>query len=258
MNWKTSGEAWGSRAADWAYLYEPYSRPANDEVFGRCGVAPGTKLLDVGCGSGFAARIAADRGAEVAGLDASAALLEIAWARLPDADLRLGDMNDLPWTDGSFDVVTSFNAIWASDEKAIAEATRVLKPNGTFAMTFWGAPRRMGMLPYFMVVAENSPESHLEATLGQSETGRPGVAEQLVTSAGMQVADRGAVLVTGEFPDLDLFTRAAVAAGPSFPAIEQMGEDRFREVLAAAYADSVVPGIGLRITSELGWVTATK
>ena len=77
-------------------------------------------------------------------------------------------------------------------------------------------------------------------------------------SAGMQVTDRGAVQVSGEFPDIDLFTRAAAAAGPSFPAIEQIGEERFREALAAAFADAVEPGIGLRITSEFGWVTATK
>lgn len=258
MGWKASGDAWGSRAADWAYLFEPYSRPANEAVFDRCGVAPGTRLLDVGCGSGYAARIAADRGAEVAGLDASAALLLIAAARTPDADLRIGDMNELPWTDSSFDVVTSFNAIWAGCEEAVAEAARVLKPGGTFAMTFWGSPRRVGLLPYFMTVAENSPESHLQATLGQGETGRPGVAEELIVSAGLQVADRGAVHVTGEFPDIDLFTRAAAAAGPSFPAIEQIGEDRFRAALAAAYADSVEPATGLRITSEFGWVTATK
>ena len=258
MGWETSGEAWGSRAADWAYLFEPYSRPANETVFDRCGVAPGTQLLDVGCGSGFALRIAADRGAVVAGLDASAALLMIAAARTPDADLRTGDMNDLPWAEGSFDVLTSFNAIWAGCEEAVAEAARVLRSGGTFAMTFWGSPRRLGLLPYFMTVAEHSPESHLAATLGQAETGRPGVAEEMVVSAGMQVTDRGAVQVSGEFPDIDLFTRAAAAAGPSFPAIEQIGEERFREALAAAFADAVEPGIGLRITSEFGWVTATK
>ena len=258
MGWETSGEAWGSRAADWAYLFEPYARPANEAVFKQCGVAPGTRLLDVGCGSGYAIGIAAGWGAEVAGLDASAALVRIAAARTPEADLRTGDMNDLPWPDSSFDVVTSFNAIWAGCEVAAAEAARVLKPGGTFAMTFWGAPRRVGLMPYFMTVSENSPASHLEATLGQGETGRPGVAEELVESAGMQVADRGAVQVASEFPDLELFTRAAAAAGPSFPAIEQVGEERFREALAAAYADSFEAGIGLRIISEFGWVTATK
>jgi SAM-dependent methyltransferase len=258
VGWETSGEAWGSRATDWAYLFEPYSRPANETVFDRCLVGVGTRLLDVGCGSGYAVRIAADRGAAVAGLDASSGLLAIAASRTPDADLQTGDMDALPWKDASFDVVTSFNAIWAGCEAAAAEAARVLAPGGKLGMTFWGSPRRLGLLPYFMTVAENSPESHLQATLGQAETGRHGVAEALLQSAGLRVVDRGVVPVTCEFPDLDLFTRAAVAAGPSYPAIEQIGEERFRAALEVAYADSLTPGLGLRITSEFGWVAAEK
>ena len=258
MGWETSGEAWGARATDWAYLFEPYSRPANQAVFDRCGVGPETNLLDVGCGAGFALRMAADRGADVAGLDAASALVAIAKARTPDADLRIGDMNELPWQDDTFDVVTSFNALWAGCERAVAEAARVLKPGGTLGMTFWGSPKRMGLLPYFATIAANSPESHLEATLGQADTGRPGVAEALIESSGLRVIDRGTVNVTNEFADLELFTRAAVAAGPSVPAIEQMGEESFRNALTDAYADSLEPGIGLRITSEFGWVAATK
>lgn len=258
MGWELSGEAWGSRAVDWAYLFEPYSRPANVAVLDQCHVTSGTTLLDVGCGSGFALSIASDRGAIAAGLDASAALLDIARARNPDADLRLGDMNDLPWDDVSFDVVTSFNAIWAGCEQAVVEAERVLRPGGMFAMTFWGPPKRLGLLPYFMTIAQNSPDSHVVATLGQSDTGRAGVAEALIESGGLRVQARGAVTVTNEFPDLDTFIRGAVAAGPSFPAIEHMGEEQFREALRAAYADALRPGLGLRITSEFGWVTAVK
>jgi len=258
MGWESSGQAWGSRAVDWAYLFEPYSRPANVAVLDRCQVVAGTRLLDVGCGSGFALRLAADRGALVAGLDASEALLDIARARTPDADLRLGDMNALPWDDESFDVVTSFNSIWAGCEHAVGEAARVLRPGGMFAMTFWGPPKRLGLLPYFMTIAENSPDSHVVATLGQSDTGRPGVAEALVESAGLRVRERGATPVTNEFPDVETFLRGAVAAGPSFPAIEQVGEERFREALTVAYSDAVRPGLGLRITSEFGWVTAVK
>ncbi len=258
MGWESAGEAWGSRAVDWAYLFEPYARPANQTVFDQCGVTVGTSVLDIGCGSGFALRLAADRGAAVAGLDASAALLEVARARTTDADLRVGDMNALPWGDGAFDVVTSFNSIWVGCEQAAAEAARVLKPGGTFGMTFWGPPKRLGLLPYFITVAQNSPPSHTQATLDQGQTGRPGVAEALLESAELRVLARGAVSVTNEFPDLDTFTRAALAAGPSFPAVEQIGEERFRRALRSAFADGVVPGLGLRITSEFGWLIATK
>lgn len=70
-------------------------------------------MLEVGCGSGVFLRAAADRGARVSGLDASEALLEIARSRVPEADLRVGDMQFLPYGDDSFDVVAGFNCLVA-------------------------------------------------------------------------------------------------------------------------------------------------
>jgi SAM-dependent methyltransferase len=106
MGWVESGRAWGERAADWAYLVEPYARGVNDALFDRMGVRPGTELLDIACGSGYAASVAARRGAKVSGLDASEALLAIARARTPAGDFRTGDMFALPFEDDSFDVAT--------------------------------------------------------------------------------------------------------------------------------------------------------
>lgn len=62
MAWMQSGRAWGERAADWAYLAEPYARRVNDALFDRLRVGPGTRLLDIACGSGYAANVAAGRG----------------------------------------------------------------------------------------------------------------------------------------------------------------------------------------------------
>jgi len=111
-----AGQAWGARATDWAYLFEPYARPANDLLFAKLCVTEGVRLLDIACGSGLAAHGASRRGATVSGLDASAALIDIAQARTPSADLRVGDMFALPFPDGAFDVATSFNGIWKGCE----------------------------------------------------------------------------------------------------------------------------------------------
>jgi SAM-dependent methyltransferase len=67
-------------------------------------------LLDVGCGTGGAAFLAAGHGARVAGLDASLDSVEVARERVPTGDFRVGDMESLPWPDGSFDVVTGSNS----------------------------------------------------------------------------------------------------------------------------------------------------
>jgi len=254
MDWIESGRAWGERAADWAYLIEPYARPANDALYDRAGVGPGTRLLDIACGSGYAASVAAGRGAVVAALDASEALIAIARARIPDADLRVGDMFDLPFGDGQFDVATSFNGIWKGNEDALREARRVVRPGGLVGFTFWGAPKRLGLMSYFATLVELSPPSHAEATLNQGNTGRPGVAEQMLADAGLEFVDRGTAQVVNEWPDVDLAVRALAAAGPSWPALQQAGYDRFDAALREAIGPLWTEGLGVRIVSEFGWI----
>jgi ubiquinone/menaquinone biosynthesis C-methylase UbiE len=125
VDWEEAGRGWGARATDWAYLWEPYALSANEVLFDRLGVAAGIRLLDIACGSGFAASVAARRGAVVSGIDASAQLATIAAARTPGGNFRVGDMFALPFQDASFDLATSFNGIWKGCEGALEEAKRV-------------------------------------------------------------------------------------------------------------------------------------
>jgi SAM-dependent methyltransferase len=254
IGWAESGRAWGERAADWAYLLEPYARRANDALFDRVGVGSGTRLVDIACGSGYAAGIAADRGAEVSGLDASESLIAIAQARTPAGDFRVGDMFALPFADAAFDVATSFNGIWKGCEDALREARRVVRPGGLVGFSFWGSPRRLGLLPYFAALLELSPADHADATLNQGDTGRPGVAEQMLGDCGLKFVDRGSAQVICEFPDLDVAVRALAAAGPSWPALQHAGYERFAETMRAALHPLYTEGLGVRIISEFGWI----
>lgn len=153
MGWQKAGRAWGDRVLDWAYLVEPYARKANETLFDQLGVGQGTRLLDIACGSGYAAAVAAGRGAQVSGLDASQALISIARARTPETDFRVGDLFELPSGDYAFDVATSFNGIWKSCEDALREARRVVRSGGMIGLTFWGAPKRMELMAYFTTLA---------------------------------------------------------------------------------------------------------
>jgi SAM-dependent methyltransferase len=254
--WQEAGVAWGARAADWACLFEHYARPANEVVFDRLGVGEGVRLLDVACGSGLAANSAVRRGALVSGLDASAALVAVARARTPAGDFRVGDMSALPFPDTSFDTVTSFNGIWKGCETALEEAHRVLVPDGRLGMTFWGRLDHLGLMPYFLKVIELSPPSHGAASVQQGDTGRAGVVEEMLTSTGFRCRERGAVSVVNEWPDVDIAVRALAAAGPSAPAIEAVGLAAFCDALREVIEPMHVPGIGIRVTSELGWITA--
>ena len=89
------------------------------------------RVLDVGCGAGeLAERIIQELGAEVVALDSSQRMVDLTKARGVDA--RLGDIQDLPFEDGSFDCVVAGWVIYhvANRAQAIAECARVLEPGG--------------------------------------------------------------------------------------------------------------------------------
>ena len=135
---------WGRRPRDWAELAEPSNQPLFAEVLGRVGLRDGSRLLDIGCGSGYAARMAAALGAPVTGLDITPELLAIARERVPAGDFRLGDMAALPFVDGSFDAVVGFNAFPFADDPvaAVAEGRRVLRAGGLLGATTFAEPER--------------------------------------------------------------------------------------------------------------------
>ena len=140
-----NAKLWGAHAQDWADIQEGTARSAYEVAIERAGVGPGTRYLDVGCGSGMAAQIASSRGAVVTGIDAAQELLEIAKSRVKDGDFRIGDLEELPFADQSFDVVTGFNAFQYAGNPVVAleEARRVTKPGGSIIIMTWGNPEGM-------------------------------------------------------------------------------------------------------------------
>ncbi len=255
-DWEEAGRGWGARALEWAYLFEPYARPANELLLDRLGIEEGDRLLDIACGSGFAAHLAAERQAKISGLDAAEALVTIARTRTPSGDFRVGDMFELPYADGSFDVATSFNGIWKGCEGALREARRVLVPDGRLGLTFWGRYERLGLMPYFLKVLELSPPEHGAANMEHGDTGRQGVVEGMLAATGFALAERGTVDVVNEWPDSDTAVRALAAAGPSVPAIEAVGYEAFCDGLHEVISPLSDRDVGIRIVSEFGWIVA--
>ncbi len=109
----------------------------------RAGAAPGLRLLDVACGDGNVAILAARAGASVTALDLTPELLAAGRERAArdgvSIDWLLGDVEELPFDDESFDAVTSnFGAIYAPRHAVAArELARVCRPGGTIVMTVW-------------------------------------------------------------------------------------------------------------------------
>ncbi|WP_331236037.1 class I SAM-dependent methyltransferase [Natronorarus salvus] len=101
---------------------------------------PGQRVLDVACGSGTAALVAARRYCEVTGVDYVPGLIERARARAAaaglDAEFHVGDAQELPFPDDSFDAVLSVYGVqFAPDqERAASELLRVCRPGGTIGL----------------------------------------------------------------------------------------------------------------------------
>jgi SAM-dependent methyltransferase len=122
------------------------------ELLDRLRVESGTSLLDVACGSGQLALVAARRGVKVTGVDIATnsivAALGRATAEGLDARFDEGDAEALPYPDASFDVVASlYGAMFAPrPELVAAELLRVCRPGGTIVMGNWTAEGFIGKM----------------------------------------------------------------------------------------------------------------
>jgi SAM-dependent methyltransferase len=117
--------------------------PAAEVVVKRAAIDPAERVVDVGCGTGNAALLAAERGARVTGVDPAQRLLDVAAAQASerglDANFVVGEAASIPLPDASADIVLSvFGAIFAPDARAAAdEMTRVLAPDGRMLLAAW-------------------------------------------------------------------------------------------------------------------------
>jgi len=218
-DWREAGTAWGSRANDWACLYEHYSTDVLIALFQRLAPGPDSSLLDIACGSGLAVRIADSMGARVAGIDAAAELIEIARLRTPAADLRVGSMFALPWPDASFDTAVSVNGVWGGCEAALNEAYRVLRPGGSFGISFWGPGPPLDIREFFRVFAAYAPTEHRDSMRQLNDISRAGIAESMLEQSGFEVLERDRRTSVMEFPDAELAWRAVSSVGPAVPAL---------------------------------------
>ncbi|HZC26188.1 MAG TPA: methyltransferase domain-containing protein [Actinopolymorphaceae bacterium] len=118
-------------------------RSAAQVVIGKAAPAAGERVVDLGCGTGNAALIAAACRAKVTGVDPAPRLLEVARLRAAEAGLDVtftpGKAEAIPLPDDAADVLVSvFAVIFASDpEAAAAEMARVTAPSGRIVLSAW-------------------------------------------------------------------------------------------------------------------------
>jgi SAM-dependent methyltransferase len=205
------GPLWGARPADWA-ISEDRQGPTYEAALDHVGLAPGDRVLDVGCGAGAFLRIVAERGGVPSGLDASEALIAFASSRLPNAELRVGEMEDLPWPDDTFDLVTGFNSFFFANDMvaALREAGRVAKPGAPVVIQVWGRHDRCDLEAMKLIARPFFPPRPPDAP-PDPDLSAPGALDTLAREAGLVPEDELVATWAIDYPDPETVARAMVA-----------------------------------------------
>lgn len=181
---------------------------------------PGQSVLDVACGTGVVAREAADRTAgqgRVVGLDLNPGMLEVAYRLRPEIEWQLGDAGDLPFPDGSFDVVLCQAALMFFDDRAraIREMARVVAPDGTVAVQTWASVEvQPGYGPFIEVAARHAGPDAIDLLSSYWVLGDLDLVGSLFDAAGLEVIKTQTRIGTAKFDSIDEFVRTEVEATP--------------------------------------------
>jgi SAM-dependent methyltransferase len=229
-------------------IFSRYLEQGAREFYKRLSIVPAGTLLDVACGSGQLALMAAKDGLNVTGVDIAANLVERARSRAQGAGLRIrfeeADAEALPFQDAEFDVVTSLiGAMFAPRPDLVAaELLRVCKPGGTIAMANWTAQGFVGQM--FKAVAKFIAPSGMPSPVlwGDEMTVRERLGEGL---AHLRMVRRQYPF-TYDFPPSAVVELFRLYYGPinqAFAALDADGQKTLRAELEALWVAHNCAGI---------------
>jgi SAM-dependent methyltransferase len=169
-------------------------------------VAPGERVLDVGCGPGPLTTVLADivGASNTAAVDPSEPFVDACRRRVPGADVRIASAEALPHADASFDAVLSqLVANFLRDpEQGLREMRRVTRPGGRISAVVWDYGGEMTMLRAFWDAAlDLDPDAPDE---GRTMLFcRAGELAELFASCGLDDIEHGALTVAADYADFD-------------------------------------------------------
>lgn len=234
------------------------------EFFDRLDIRPGTRLLDVACGAGQLTIPAASRGIRVTALDLASNLVRQARARAAERGLTIsvdeGDAEELPYPDGSFDVVMSLiGSMFAPRPELVAsEMIRVCRSGGRIIMGNWTPEGHIGQM--FKVLAEHVPPPPVPSPLlwGDEATCRhrfrDGVRDLKVTR----------YMYPFEYPFapaqvVDVFIEYYGPTNRAYASLDEEGREALRDDLIALWSRSNTATDGTtRVPAEYIEVVGTK
>lgn len=216
--------------------FSRYMEGSAREFYERLDIAPGSQLLDVACGSGQLALMAAKDGMEVTGVDIAGNLVQRAQARAQAEGLKVrfqeADAEALPFDDASFDVVVSLiGAMFAPRPELVArELLRVCVPGGTIAMANWTPQGFIGQM--FKTIAKFIAPSGMPSPVLWGD--EPTVRERLGHGFSQLSLTRRQYLFSYPFPPSEVVEFFWQYYGPTnraFASLDAEGQTRLRQEL---------------------------
>jgi ubiquinone/menaquinone biosynthesis C-methylase UbiE len=198
------------------------------------GVGPGQRVLDVACGTGIVARTAAERIGEtgsVTGLDLNDAMLTVARRLRPDIEWRQGDAGELPFPDGSFDVVLCQSGLmfFPDVSRALGEMSRVVSRGGTVAIQVWDERESQpAYAPFIRVAARHAGPEAIDLLSTYFNRGDLDEVAGDFASVGLVVTRKRTETTTLSFPSVEAFVMTEVN---STPLAERVSEDVLRRII---------------------------
>src|SRR5262245_34776322 len=226
--WQLSGNATHFYDRYVSLIMEPWVR----HLVHVAELQPGECVLDVACGTGFAARLAATvvgLTGRVVGIDLNASMIEVARAASGTIDWRVGDAAALPFEDDLFDVVLCQQGVQFFPDRlgALRQMRRVLRARGRLAFTVWSA---INDTPYQAALAD-ALTRHVSVEAGSMARAPHALHDAaelhaLVASAGFRNVRVRPTIVTTKLPSPEDFVPGHLAALPMAQVIAQLPRDR--------------------------------
>jgi ubiquinone/menaquinone biosynthesis C-methylase UbiE len=231
---------WGQRVQDWASIQEATGKAGYDFALGSINLNPLITLLDVGCGSGYFCQMASELGAIVTGIDATPELITEAKKRVPKAAFLVGEMEELPFAQDTFDFVFGFNSFQyaAQTKNALLEARRVLKPGGKLITMVWGNKSDCEAATYLKAVGTLLPPP-LPGAPGPFALSEDQLLEKLLKEVDLQIVDSQDIPAIWDYPDAQSALAGLISAGPVARAIDNSGFNHVYSTLSEAIQDYI-------------------